>query len=92
VGNHLVTVTAVFDIHGNAVIADEFFPESDLPAQAKVELVRPDGSTLYAIAEFGTPLVNRHPYIPPSRGCSVLGLSKAQVPIGTEIHLAPETH
>src|SRR4051812_2732369 len=82
----LLRVADVFDVTGRGliVVPGPLLSEYSGPSELKVALRRPDGSTSDARLEvqwfFQTP-----PPVERRLGCIVSGVSKSDVPVGTEV-------
>ena len=83
----LLTVTG-YVVEGSGLLVVE--PEFEHPAaegQLTVRLQRPDGSSSVTGASSSRPFVIAHPYAPPGLVCAFRGLTRKDVPIGTEVWL-----
>lgn len=86
----LLVVEDVFTIAGRGVIlAPDIELHGPATQQLRVELRRPDGTTLVVDALAHLPTVQPLQVPPPSRYVLLLpGLTKADVPVGTDVWLA----
>ena len=82
----LITVADTFDIQGRGLILSPVIPLSGYsgPVLRAVRLLRPDGSEISAAATLEIPFVRPSPP-EPCYLCVLAGLSKDQVPLGTEV-------
>jgi hypothetical protein len=82
----LLTIEEAFYISGRGVIVTPGIPIDDYsgPQSQTVILQRPDGAETTANATFDMPLVNPPPPLP-YFVCVLVGLTKEDVPNGTEI-------
>jgi hypothetical protein len=83
---HLLTVEDTFLIESRGLVVVPAPPVDEVrgPSDIQVELIKPDGSKLPAILTLATEFL----YPPPAVlrwGCMFKSLSKADVPVGTEI-------
>jgi hypothetical protein len=88
VASLLLTVTNSFALRNGWLIVEPEFEHPTAYGDVPVVLRRPDGTELAATASVSRPFINRHPYVPPGLACMFHGLSKADVPVGTQVWLA----
>jgi hypothetical protein len=84
----LLTVTDTFAMGNGWLIVAPEFEHTTAYGDVPVVLRRPDGSELVTTASVSRPFVNRHPYTPSGLVCRFGGLTKGDLPIGTQIWLA----